>query len=108
MIAPIHFDYEFDAATGIATVTLDRPDRLNALTFAIYGELRDTFRALSAEPTVRVVIITGTGDEFIGPKGSFGGSDQVGKLTPRQFDDLRPGAHQMLIDLLRIEHGVYS
>ena len=85
MIAPIHFDYEFDAATGVATVTLDRPDRLNALTFAIYGELRDTFRALSAEPTVRVVIITGTGKAFCS-----GGDvhDIIGPLTSRDYRGL--------------------
>ena len=63
-LAPRSFRYALDAATAVATITLDRPDRLNALTFEVYTELRDTFRALDQEPTVRAVIITGTGRAF--------------------------------------------
>ena len=51
-------------ATGVATITLNRPERLNALTFEVYAELRDTFRALDREPGVRAVIITGAGRAF--------------------------------------------
>jgi enoyl-CoA hydratase/carnithine racemase len=42
---PKHFRWSFD--DGIATVTLDRPERKNPLTFESYAELRDMFRALS-------------------------------------------------------------
>ncbi|MCK6484612.1 MAG: enoyl-CoA hydratase family protein [Phycisphaerae bacterium] len=49
---------------SILTLTLDRPDRLNALTFDVYAELRDTFRALELDETVRVVILTGAGRGF--------------------------------------------
>ena len=41
---PRHFLWSFD--DGVATVTLDRPDRKNPLTFDSYAELRDLFRAL--------------------------------------------------------------
>ena len=61
---PKSFVYTVDPATAVATITLNRPDRLNALTFEVYTELRDTFRALDAEPGVRAVIITGTGRAF--------------------------------------------
>lgn len=64
MIAPKTFRYALDAATGVATITLDRPDALNALTFEVYAELRDTFHALQHEDAVRVVIITGAGRGF--------------------------------------------
>jgi len=47
-IAPRSFLYRADAVTGVATVTLNRPERLNALTFEVYEELRDTFQALNA------------------------------------------------------------
>src|SRR3954447_11314199 len=60
-LAPRSFQYALDAATAVATLTLDRPDRLNALTFEVYTELRDTFRALDTEPGVRAVVITGRG-----------------------------------------------
>ena len=48
----------------VATVTLDRPERKNPLTFEIYAELRDRFRALSADAAVKAVVITGEGGNF--------------------------------------------
>src|SRR5437879_13071552 len=63
-LAPQSFLYRHDPHTGVATITLNRPDRLNALTFDVYRELRDTFRTLDDEPGVRAVIITGTGRAF--------------------------------------------
>jgi enoyl-CoA hydratase/carnithine racemase len=48
----------------IATLTLDRPERKNPLTFDSYRELRDLFRALVHEREVRAVVITGAGDNF--------------------------------------------
>jgi enoyl-CoA hydratase/carnithine racemase len=53
-----------DPATAVATITLDRPERIYALTFEVYTELRDTFRALDTEPGVRAIIITGSGRAF--------------------------------------------
>ena len=63
-LKPKSFLYAVDPATGVATITLNRPERLNALTFEVYTELRDTFRALDTEPGVRAVVITGTGRAF--------------------------------------------
>ena len=62
MNTPTTFRYSEDA--GIATITLDRPDRLNALTFEVYAELRDLFAALAHRDAVRVIIITGEGRGF--------------------------------------------
>ena len=61
---PKSFLYHLDAATAVATITLNRPERLNALTFEVYTELRDCFRALDTERGVRAVVITGTGRAF--------------------------------------------
>lgn len=61
--APTTFRYDEDAH-GVATVRLDRPERLNALTFASYRELADTFAALQERPEVRAVVLTGTGRAF--------------------------------------------
>ena len=63
-LAAKSFRYAHDAGTGVATITLDRPQRLNALTFEVYAELRDLFAALDLEPGVRVVVITGAGRGF--------------------------------------------
>ncbi len=57
-----HFDYS--EAEGVATIRLNRPERLNALTFDSYAELRDTFAALRDRDGVRGVLLTGTGRAF--------------------------------------------
>lgn len=59
---PEHFEYS--EADGVATIRLARPERLNALTFESYAELRDTFVALRTRDSVRSVILTGTGRAF--------------------------------------------
>ena len=59
---PKHFDYS--EADGVATLRLNRPERLNALTFDSYAELRDTFLTLRTRDTVRRVLLTGTGRAF--------------------------------------------
>ena len=63
-LQPKSFLYKVDAASSVATITLNRPERLNALTFEVYAELRDTFRALDREAGVRAVVVTGTGRAF--------------------------------------------
>lgn len=64
MIQPKSFRYHLDAATSVATITLDRPERLNALTFDVYDELKLTFDALDTEPGVRAILLTGAGRAF--------------------------------------------
>jgi enoyl-CoA hydratase/carnithine racemase len=57
-----HFLYE--AANGVATITLNRPERKNPLTFDSYAELRDLFRALAYADDVKAVVIAGAGGNF--------------------------------------------
>ncbi len=56
--------FKFDVTDGVATVTFDRPDRLNALTFEVYADLRDLLGELPHRDDVRVLVITGTGRGF--------------------------------------------
>src|SRR6266567_3195022 len=63
MKKPTSFLYE-QGENGVATITLNRPERLNALTFEVYHELADTFAGLQDEREVRVVVITGNGPAF--------------------------------------------
>ncbi len=58
------FLYEHDGESGVAAITLNRPERLNALTFEVYEELCDTFQALDTEPGVRSILLTGAGRAF--------------------------------------------
>ena len=71
-----HFRFDVDA--GVATVTLNRPERKNPLTFDSYAELRDLFRALAYADDVKAVVITGAGENFCS-----GGDvhDIIGPLT---------------------------
>lgn len=67
----------FEVADGIATIRLNDPDRLNALTFETYAELERIFAAMATDSTVKVVVLTGTGKGFCS-----GGSvhEIIGKL----------------------------
>ena len=55
MISPKSFLYEHDAKAGIATITLNRPERLNALTFEVYADLRDLLAELPHRDDVRAI-----------------------------------------------------
>ncbi len=57
-----HFD--FAVSDGVATVTLNRPDKLNALTFETYADLRDLVAELPQRGDSRVLLITGEGRGF--------------------------------------------
>src|SRR5205807_9591291 len=59
---PKHFLWHEHA--GVGTITLNRPERKNPLTFDSYAELRDHFNALVHAPAVRSVVITGEGGNF--------------------------------------------
>src|SRR4029450_5623110 len=57
-----HFGYREEA--GVATVAFDRPERLNALTFEVYADLRDLLAELPSRDGVRVLVLTGRGRGF--------------------------------------------
>ena len=84
MIKPQHFQYEL-RSNGVGVITLDRPDRLNALTFEVYRELKEVFLQLDREAEVRSIVITGAGRAFCS-----GGDveDIIGALFARGFQDL--------------------
>ena len=84
-LSPKSFLYRHDTTTDVATITLNRPDRLNALTFEVYSELRETFAALDREPGVRSIVLTGAGRGFCS-----GGDveDIIGALFGRSSEGL--------------------
>jgi len=81
--SPAHFLWEF--ADGVATITLNRPERKNPLTFESYAELRDTFRALPYADEVKALVITGAGGNFCS-----GGDvhEIIGPLTKKDMKGL--------------------
>lgn len=78
-----HFRWE--AADGVATITLNRPDRKNPLTFESYAELRDLFRNLVYADDIKAVVFTGEGGNFCS-----GGDvhDIIGPLTKMTMKEL--------------------
>lgn len=79
-----HFDWHCDEH-GVATITLNRPERKNPLTFDSYAELRELFRALNYADDVRSVIVTGSGGNF-----SSGGDvhEIIGPLVGMKMPEL--------------------
>ncbi|MFI4903988.1 MAG: enoyl-CoA hydratase family protein [Burkholderiales bacterium] len=59
-----HFGWRCDADGKVATITLDRPQKKNPLTFDAYAELRDLFRALAFADDVKAVVLRGAGGNF--------------------------------------------
>ena len=56
--------FNYDVGDGIATIRLNDPERLNALTFETYAELERAFAAMAADDGVKVVVLTGAGKGF--------------------------------------------
>ncbi|HLI96274.1 MAG TPA: enoyl-CoA hydratase family protein [Candidatus Baltobacteraceae bacterium] len=90
-----HVRYETQGR--VVTVTLDRPERKNPLTFESYAELRDYFRMLQEATSVKAVVLTGAGGNFCS-----GGDvrDIIGPLTQRGPAQLREFT-QMTGDLVK-------
>jgi enoyl-CoA hydratase/carnithine racemase len=81
--AATHFGWHYEA--GVGTITLNRPEKKNPLTFDSYAELRDLFRALRQATDVRAVVITGAGGNFCS-----GGDvhEIIGPLTRMRMPEL--------------------
>jgi enoyl-CoA hydratase/carnithine racemase len=78
-----HFAWAYEA--GVGTITLNRPERKNPLTFDSYAELRDLFRALTYATDVKVIVVTGAGGNFCS-----GGDvhEIIGPLTGMRMPEL--------------------
>jgi len=77
--------FELDVDDGVMTVVLDRPDKLNALTFGVYADLRDLLSELPRRDDVRVLVITGRGRGFC----SGGDVEEIiGELVEMESRDL--------------------
>lgn len=89
---------------GVATVLLDRADKLNALSGEMYQELADAFTALNNDDSVRVVLLTGAGRAFCagGDVGSMGNSDVVSGRKRSK------GHHRMILALHHLEKPVIA
>jgi enoyl-CoA hydratase/carnithine racemase len=97
---PITHDWQhfrFDVSDGVATLTLDRPEKLNALTFEVYADLRDLLHELPHRGDTRVLVIRGEGAGFCG-----GGdvNEIIGELIAMDAHDLM-GFTKMTGDVIK-------
>jgi enoyl-CoA hydratase/carnithine racemase len=73
----------YNVSDNIATVTINRPDRRNALSWQVMTELRDAFEGAKADPSVHVVVLTGAGD-----KAFCAGADLTGMAADAGWAEL--------------------
>jgi enoyl-CoA hydratase/carnithine racemase len=94
-----HFKYKFQS--GVACITLDRPERKNPLTFDSYAELRELFRAMAHATDIKAVVLTGSGENFCS-----GGDvhEIIGPLTKLDMTGLLAFTH-MTGDLVKAMRG---
>jgi len=80
-----HFRWQAEGDGKVATITLNRPERKNPLTFESYAELRDLFRGLVYATDVKAIVLTGAGGNF-----SSGGDvhEIIGPLTRMDMPEL--------------------
>jgi 2-(1,2-epoxy-1,2-dihydrophenyl)acetyl-CoA isomerase len=93
-----------DLRDGVLTITLDRPDRLNALRWAMVEGLTAWLTEAGQDAVVRVVVITGAGRAFCSGDDIVGGMDDAGNdiaaLRERIMDRTRRGPHYELVRAL--------
>ncbi len=84
-------------ASGLAQVTIDRPEKRNAVNLVMWAALRDTFGALEADPAVRVVVLTGAGGHFsAGADISEFDTVRATEVAGRHYDEVSDGAEDAI------------
>ena len=75
----------YEKKDGIAVVTLNRPDKLNALNSTVYNELYDAFKAAEDDDAVRVVVLTGSGEKAFGAGSDVAEMQNMNTLDIQKF-----------------------
>ncbi|MBA3308668.1 MAG: enoyl-CoA hydratase family protein [Nocardioidaceae bacterium] len=89
--------FKLQRADGVATITFDRPDKLNALTFEMYADLRDLFAEIPHRDDTRVVVLRGEGRAFC----SGGDVDEIIGATLQMRPDELLAFTRMTGDVVR-------
>jgi 2-(1,2-epoxy-1,2-dihydrophenyl)acetyl-CoA isomerase len=98
-------DLRVEIVDRVATITLDRPDALNALTVALKEELRAAFDAVRDDPDVRAVVLTGAGRAFCA------GQDLRERLAPDALplaDEIRARYNPLLLAMRRLPKPIVA
>lgn len=96
----------YDVTQGIATITLNRPDRYNALALATYPELIDAVAEAAQDDEVRVVVLTGAGKAFCSGADLFEVQQNIDAGTIDVADILRNGLNRVVSALSELEKPI--
>jgi len=102
---------QYDVANGVATITLNRPDKLNAFTATMMRELIDAFERTDGDDAVRVVIVTGAGRAFCAGADLSGGSgtfDHKRGNEPERAEDHRDGGGLLTLRIFESKKPVIA
>ena len=94
----------YEVRDAVAIVTLDRPEKLNALTFEMRDALGTAFENAARDPAVRAVLLQASGKAFC----ASGDVSKMGEFTPASGRDLLKLAHRMVRNLANIEKPVVA
>jgi len=98
-------EIRYDVADGIATITLDRPERMNAYTYTMRAEMIDAFDRIDADDEVRAVVVTGAGRAFCAGADLAGGGSTFDKGAS---EDMFAGADRLADGTLRDGGGTVA
>src|SRR5882724_8947479 len=102
---------QYDVADGILTITLNRPEKLNAFTGRMMNELIDAFERADVDDAIRVVIVTGAGRAFCAGADLSGGSgtfDHATGAQPPTIDQHRDGGGQLTLRIFESKKPVIA
>lgn len=102
---------EIDTAAGVATLTLNRPEALNALDDSLCTHLRDALDQVEADSTVRAIVLQGAGPHFMagGDIRRFHAALEQAPADRRQwFEQLIARAHESILRIRRMEKPVLA
>ena len=94
----------YEVSDTVAVITLNRPEKLNALTVEMREKLGDAFESAGRDPTVRAVLLQASGKAFC----ASGDVSKMGRFTPASGRELLRLAHRMVRNLANIEKPVVA
>ena len=104
------YDFEFFrtelSEAGVLRVTLDRPERRNAITPTMHAELAPLFSRIALDREVRVVVITGAGDKAFCVGADFSGMQE--NLDAGGYEDGHPGLLHESAAIVRAQLGIHQ
>ena len=97
---------KYEIENGIATITLYRPDRMNAFTPTIRKELISLFAEADKDDAVRVVVVTGSGSEFCAGADLSGGGSTFDRSKKTTMSEHRDGGGKVTLAIFRCRKPV--